>query len=118
VKAVVQAVHSPDSELETFVPADAASFALLVEVTVGSDDDSPGGDIFSLIVCTPGWLASKVAQSGSYVPRHHLVVGWWDWSPIRSAIVENIEREDAPTWAELAERVGRFAHWEFEDYRD
>jgi hypothetical protein len=27
-----------------------------------------------------------------------------------------VESEEAPTWAELAAKVGRIGKWEFEDY--
>jgi hypothetical protein len=45
-----------------------------------------------------------------------LVIERWDASRIRLFLTEVVESEEAPTWRELATKIGRIGRWEFEDY--
>lgn len=119
MRARVRRFHSPDVyDLEKYAPDDTEPICALIELDVGADDDEEGADIFGIVVCSPAGLAREVNESGPMFARHHLVVDRWDWPRIRDLIVSTIEAEEAPTWDELAARIGRIAQWEFEDYRE
>jgi hypothetical protein len=116
VRATVRRFHSPDADLETYVPSDPEDVGLLVQIMAGPED-KPGEESFDVVVCTPRWLYRWVREDGPLVGRHHLVVESWDAARIRLFLTDAVESEEAPTWQELAVKIGRIGKWEFEDYR-
>jgi hypothetical protein len=78
--------------------------------------NGPGEESFDVVVCTPRWLQSLTSEQGPVVGRHHLVVNSWDWPQIRSFLTRAVEAHEAPTWGELAPKIGQIGRWEFEDY--
>lgn len=117
MKATVRHLHSPDADLETFSPEDPEDVGLLVQVIAGPAD-GPGEESFDIVVCTPAWLDRQVRRSGPLLGRHHLVVARWDGDEVRRFVTRLVEAEHAADWPALAERLGRYGHWEFEDYQD
>lgn len=73
------------------------------------------------MVCSPEWLARSARSEvgGIYHPRHHLVVNVADFDQraLRAWLSARVDQVEGSTWAEIGERLGRLAHWEFEDYR-
>jgi hypothetical protein len=118
VRAEIKYLHSPDVEpdLETYRPDDPEDVGLLVQVIVGAAGE-PGEESFDVMVCTPRWLDREARRFGPLIGRHYLVVARYDFAEIRAFITKVVDAENAPTWRELAERLGRFGHWEFEDYQ-
>jgi Immunity protein 8 len=119
LNGVVRSFHSPDVfDLEGYAPEDPDRFSFLLEFTAGADDGSPGGDDFQVVVCTPAWLAGRVEPNRPFWPRHHLLVRSYDWAGIESFVVSYVRGCSGSSWQEVAEKIGRLAHWEFEDYRE
>lgn len=116
MRASVRRLHSPDADLEAFRPEDPEDVGILVQVIAGPAD-GPGEESFDVVVCTPRWLVGCLRGKGPLVGRHHLIVERFDAAQIRDYITSAVEEEEAPTWRELAERLGRLGRWEFEDYR-
>jgi hypothetical protein len=79
---------------------------------VGAD----GEESFDLTICTGGWLAARAAAAGLVDARHHLVVDGFDWPTIMRYLDGKVRSCSGKTWDEVAQRIGRFAYWEFEDY--
>jgi hypothetical protein len=116
MKATVRHLHSPDVDLDNFVPDDPEDVGVLIQVLAGPVD-GPGEESFDIMLCTPNWLKSWVRSHGPTIGRHHLIVERYDFSRIREYIVTAIEAEEGATWQELGLRIGRIGKWEFEDYR-
>lgn len=77
-----------------------------------------GEEIFNFAVCSPGWLAREELKSADIVLlRHILLMKKFDFRKVRAFIERYVNGLEAPTWAELGEKLGRLGHWEFEDYR-
>jgi hypothetical protein len=57
---------------------------------------------------------------GLYDARHHLVVNVenFDKRELRRWLESKVQSVQAGTWAEIATKLGRLGHWEFEDYTD
>lgn len=108
--------HSPDAELQTYEPEDASDFGVLVQVMAGPAD-GPGEESFDVVVCTPRWLQRLTDEQGPVICRHHLVVESWDWPRIRLFLTQEVETHEAPSWRDLAAKIGRLGKWEFEDYQ-
>lgn len=115
MRAAVKRFHSPDADLEAYVPDDAGDVGVLVQVMAGPAH-SPGEESFDVVVCTPRWLRRLTEEHGPIVGRHHLVVESWDWPRIRLFLTQEVETHEASTWQDLAAKVGRIGKWEFEDY--
>jgi immunity protein 8 of polymorphic toxin system len=118
MRAVVRYFHSPDvSDLRTYLPPDPTNFSFPLQVTVGPSD-GPGEESFGVEVCTPQALAERLRSSGGpLLGRHFLFVDGYDWDGISSFIRGWVARFEEETWDEVAEKLGRLGHWEFEDYR-
>lgn len=117
MRAQIRSMRSPDADLENHVLDDAEDFGLLIEIDVGSVGEF-GDDTFQVMVCTPKWLAAQVHEHGPLTGRHYVIVEKYHFPTIRDFLTSKIESEEAPTWDELAERIGRIGKWEFEDYRE
>ncbi|MFZ0226655.1 MAG: immunity 8 family protein [Mycobacterium sp.] len=111
--AVLRDVHSPDSEdLRTFEPS-ASAFSILVQMLVGPASGD-GEESFDVLVCSPDWLRT---QPDPLVGRHLLIVHAFNWERIRSFLAAQVAACEGEDWSEVAQKVGRIGHWEFEDYR-
>jgi hypothetical protein len=51
------------------------------------------------------------------IGRHRLIVEHLDLPLAEQFLSDQIERLDEPSWPELAAKIARLGHWEFEDYR-
>ena len=68
------------------------------------------------MVCTPEWLAQEIKKVGVINGRHHLIVNEYDIDKIRSFLVEYAHKCAGNTWQDVAIKLSRMGHWEFEDY--
>lgn len=117
MKARLRSVFSSDvDDLDNWRPPES-DFSLVIRLLVGPDT-GPGEESFDLTLCTGGWLAAQASAAGCYEPRHHLIVDRFDWRRIRGYIVRRVEGCDGQDWNEVAEKVSRFAYWEFEDFHE
>jgi Immunity protein 8 len=117
MRARVHHLHSPDADLDSFVPADPGHVGILVQIMAGPAD-GPGTESFDVIVCTPSWLGDEARRSGPTIGRHHLIVDRFDTDQIRTYLTKVVEAEQGTSWETLAERIGRIGKWEFEDYAE
>lgn len=116
MKATVRALHSPDVDIDEYQPADPEDVHVLVQVMAGPSD-GPGAESFDVLICTPGRITEMARANGPLLGRHMVLVDRFDAVQIRRFLVGVFEAEEAATWPELGERLGRIGKWEFEDYR-
>jgi hypothetical protein len=88
----------------------------LVQAEVGPSD-APGGDTFSFEVVTPDSLADRVTERPLWL-RGVLLVERGDAASVDAALRQLVSSTSGADWPEVAARLGRFLHWEFEGYRD
>jgi len=116
MRAQIQRLHTPDVEdLASFTPDDVGDFALLVQIIVGPEG-SEGEESFDLEVITLKELARRVDRAGLVSGRHLLVVDRFDANEIRTWIEKAVSACSGRDWDEVALRLSRIGHWEFEDY--
>ncbi|MGI5490978.1 Imm8 family immunity protein [Microtetraspora malaysiensis] len=94
---------------------DAAHACELLEVYVGPRDQ-PGEEQFQLTVCTPAALAEQLQRHPFLIGRHWLFVAELHPDKVIEWLSDRIAALEAPTWVELAEKIGRIGEWEFEDF--
>ncbi len=116
MKPTVRSLHSPDADLETYVPEDPRDVGVLVQIFAGPDGE-PGEDTFNVVVCTPRWLERWISDKGIIAGRHYLIIDKWDFPRVSQYLTNAVESEEGRDWEELGQRIGRLGKWEFEDYR-
>ena len=115
MRAELRTLDSADAPggLATFVPTDPERFAIAVGATIGPPG-AEGGDLFYFNVVTAGWLAEHPPPKGFEFLRV-LLVTRWDYETVRRAISDLCVRTAGNDWNEVATKLSRAAHWEFED---
>ena len=117
MKAEVRRFHSPDiTDLDAYMPPDPTNFAFQLQVMAGPKG-AAGEESFDLEVCTPAWLNERLRTDKVVMGRHHLIVADYNWNRISAFITKWVGNREGDTWQEVALKVGRLGHWEFEDDR-
>lgn len=107
-----------EDPLDYFRPADLTNFGTWIRVSIGSAD-SAAADDFQLFVCTPEWLSTYVENEKDCAVwgRHMLIVSEYSVERIKAAVTRLVSRCSGNDWATVAQKIARFAAWEFEDYQ-
>jgi hypothetical protein len=94
----------------------SGSFCVSIWVLAGPAD-GPGEESFDLLVCNPAYLSNELKKRGVISGRDYLFVDHIDRPMIEGYLRRRIEDIEGNTWIDVAERIGRIGHWEFEDYK-
>lgn len=116
MKAVVRSVHGLDVDVESYEPTNPGKDGVWIRFVVGPAGDQ-GEESFDVLVCTPRWLESVIADDGPQIGRHHLIVDPLDVPLACEFLRRQMESVEASTWPELGAKLARIGYWEFEDYR-
>lgn len=119
MRATVKSIEAGDDgeDLSVFQPANDTSFCVELRILIGTGA-SEGADAFSLTVVTPNWLLENPSPEGVINGRHKLIVFSYNRILLTTWITRMVERCHGNSWEEVAEKVGRIAYWEFEDYQE
>lgn len=104
----------PDNHIG--LPLDPQNAWVIVDAEIGPQDGR-GSELFRFYVCTPAFLASDLKDKGYYFGRHLLILAEFSWELVKTAIEKIISSFDESNWSALAEKIGRYGYWEFEDYQ-
>lgn len=116
VRPILRRLHSPDLlDMQNDTPDDVESFCILVQAMIGSES-SLGEESFNFIVCTIDKVAATLQKEGFLFGRHYLMVEYYNYQVIFDVIDSLCNRVSGSSWQEVAEKLGRYGHWEFEDY--
>ncbi len=88
-----------------------------VEAFVGSDD-GVGEERFGFTVCTPRWLAAQVTTHGARFGHSYILLDFYDYALLKSALEGLCQRARGSTWRTVAAYIGRYGQreWEGEGY--
>ena len=84
---------------------------------IGPAGGSGGYDSFGFLVCTPNWLADQLAEKGPLLGHGYLFLPRYDYVILRETIDALCRRTEGLDWDAIGEKLNRYAHWEYEDYR-
>ena len=105
--------------LESYWPDNEECFCLSITVSIGIKGED-GAVNYNLMVCTPDWLKNKIKASSVEWGRHKLIINKFDPGLIKGAVEEKLyfllEKFPNDDGMAFSEKLGRYAHWEFEDY--
>ena len=76
----------------------------------------PGEESFQFTICTPAWLQAQAEREGPVAGMHHVIVASYDWTAVESFFERLVGRCTGTTWSEIAGKLARFGHYEFDDY--
>ncbi|WP_426059750.1 immunity 8 family protein [Hymenobacter sp. B1770] len=117
MRAIIKSYDSDEMEdFRTYRPEDPVVFALSINFEIGPVGHA-GADNFQLTVATPEFLRLQYPGDTCYFLRHYLLVKEYDFSRTLAFMTKYVNSLEADTWEQLADKIGRVALWEFEDYR-
>ncbi|WP_026554255.1 Imm8 family immunity protein [Arthrobacter sp. 35W] len=116
MRAELKTIFSSDVDIAAYQSVDPNCDGVWLQLGLGPVG-AIGADNFQLLACTPAWLQQLVERDGPMTGRHTLIMDTLDLVEARRIIVRWITALDAPTWVEISDKFGRYAHSEFEDYR-
>ena len=108
----LRSLHSPDLARD-HEPADPGDAAVLFEASIGPKGQD-GAEVFSFVAITPRALAR---DQGSRWGRGYLILNHVSWAGVEAAVRNLISHCSGDNWAQVAEKLNRETHWEFEAYR-
>ena len=120
MKAKLKELHSPDIDLETFVPDDPKNFWFALEASIGVDGEC-GADLFVFEVYTPEALADRRASGclGEVVfGRNIIIVFSYDFRTLKLSLERYCDNCVEDDWEALSAKLSRIGKWEFEDYKE
>ena len=116
MRARLKDLHSPDvDDLARWMPDDTAVFSFLLQAMIGPSD-ADGAESFEVVVCSPGWLAQTMLTEEIRSLENMILMSRYDYPLLMRYVLRRVQRCEAPTWQGLAQKLGRFGKWEFEDY--
>jgi len=118
MKAEIKNIYSFDiDDLPRYSPPKPETFSFHLRIIAGPQSEE-GEESFDLTVCTPKWLIENHRPDDVIIGRHHLIVMEYNFERILKTITDFVESCEGATWSDIAEKLGRLGHWEFEDYRE
>lgn len=117
LQAKLKKIYSPDiPSLEEYIPDDSKDFGFLLTMCVGLEDDEVY-EVFYVTVGTPIWYFKDKAEFEIIFGRHIIFVQEWNYHRLYNRLKQYVNSCKGASWGEVAEKVGRIAQWEFEDYQ-
>lgn len=118
MRAQLKSLHSPDVDLESFVPEDSKNFGFLLQAMIGPEGEDKS-ESFDIQVCTPGWLLER--KERNVIPDvilglHQVIVFSFDLQKITGALDHYCRNCVADDWAGLTAKLKCLGAWEFEGY--
>jgi Immunity protein 8 len=114
IRAVLHSFRVVPPDTWTLDSSTQRSFCVEAEAYIGQLDGK-GADLFQFSICSPQWLLDHVDQNGRFL-RHFLILNTLDEFNVQKKILEIVESARGESWLKVAEILGRYMFWEFEDY--
>ncbi len=117
MEAILKSYSSPDiSNLELYHPQVPDVFGFLLQLFVGPED-TEWDESFNVVVVSPRWLEQNHARHEIIIGRHRLITFEYDFERLINFIRNYLKDCNGSNWDEVAAKVARLGHWEFEDYK-
>ena len=111
-KSYIIDYHSPDIDLESFIPQPYDDFAFVLQLFVGIEGEK-GEECFDIFVCTPKWIEHNYAKQTIISGLHTTIVQEYSFEKLKDALDEIFSIEDA-TWQYIDNCIGYYGRSEME----
>ena len=115
MRAELKSLSSVDVDLATYAPQDEA-FCIEVTAEIGPLGES-GAEMFQFQVCSPGWLSLKLESDAIVSGRHRFFMSRYNYEALEAYVLKRVRQAEGADWCSVAEKLGRWGYWEFEDYQ-
>lgn len=115
VKPVLKRIHYPDLMPGWENNFDPEKFCFLAQAMFGPEGEH-GEESFSIKICSPGWLMSELDNRNIISGRNLLVMKEFNMELIEAYLKRATSTITEKSWSDVATKLSKFAHWEFEDY--
>ena len=118
MKAEIKSIYSTEVDnLPNYKPNKRDEFCIDFRFIIGPMSE-PGEESFDITVLTPKWLLSHYDLDDIIMGRHRVIVFEYNYERLIAKINRWLEFCTGDTWEEVATKVSRIGHWEFEDYTE
>ncbi len=100
-------------DLRVYSPGD--TFCVSLRALIGASG-LPGEELFDFDVCSPAWLAVEVERDVVVSGRFRLFMARFNYEAVERYVAKRIAEATGADWAEIATKLARWSHREFEDY--
>ena len=115
MRASLRGFYSSDVDLAAWRPDDGENFS--IGVTASSARATRAGRRCSTSTCAPHAGVEHPPEKNFDFVRSTLLMQRWDYQTLQRALEDLCLRTAGADWNEVARRLSRYGHWEFEDYR-
>ncbi len=109
-------LSSSDFDVETGPLLDANNAFCAPIRAIFGPHAGDGEESFDFFVCNAKGLERELTR-GDFFGLHYIFVDHYDYRKLRLMIEKLGTRCMADTWNEAAEKLSKYARWEFDDYR-
>ena len=114
IVAELKNLFSTDADpLQAFQPE--GDFGIYIFALVGPAGQQ-GEESFGFTLCTPRWFAENMKDE-FVLGRHYIFVREYDYALLEKFVRGYCKQCTGTSWSDVAQKVGRLGHWEFEDYK-
>ena len=75
-----------------------------------------GEESFDIMVCTPEWFSAEMKEN-IVSGRHFIFIKQYKYQELKAFIEDYCASCEGRSWSEVALKLSRLGHWEFEDYK-
>jgi hypothetical protein len=105
-----------DQPLDRYCPKDPENYAISIRLMIGPENQT-ASESFDVLVCTPTWLTTHYAKERLAWGHHFLIVLDYDFALIKGEIERKIAACSGKDWPTSAQKLSKYAAWEFTDYQ-
>lgn len=105
-------LRSPEMDIRIEYPSDSTNFIVLLEAEIGAVGIE-GSTLFRFDVCTPSWVSTSIADTGSMWGKATLIVEEWNYENIHGVVATLCERTTSDSWQGIVQQLTPFATSEF-----
>ena len=100
---------------DQFIPDDDQNFGLWLSLDIGPADGD-GAEVFQLLYCSPIWFQEHELKGGLRSGEHTVFAKMYDRRALLAFVERRIQACEGPNWHEIALKLSRLFHWEFDGY--
>jgi hypothetical protein len=100
-----------------FHPDDIYNFNFLLRILVGPKGEN-AQESFDIEVCSTKWIEENLNDDEVMLGRHTIIMKDYNFKSLKKRVFKLFDSKTGDNWRDIAKYLSRYAHWEFEDYKE